>query len=364
MAGERIRVGIVGANVNYGWGTRAHLPALARSPEFEVRAVCTTRMETARETAAKFGVPLAFDNADAMANSPEVDLVVVAVRVPSHHDLVMTALRAGKHVFCEWPLGANLDEAVAMRDAAHARGVVHHVGLQARGAPVFNQVHDLVANGYLGTVVSATMLATGAGAGVRTEQSAWMVDRAKGANTLTISAGHNIDALRFCLGEFREVSAVVSTQLPDITVAESGQRLTADAPDNVIVDGVLASGAVVSIHVQSVPVHGTGFLFEIHGTEGAIVVRSDAGANTGEMELRAARRGERALESMALEEAYRLPPGTPPGPAVNVGQLYTRLAEAVRGGRAVEPNFDTAVELHQLLDGIERASATGVRQRL
>ncbi|MXW24346.1 MAG: gfo/Idh/MocA family oxidoreductase, partial [Chloroflexi bacterium] len=55
MAGDRIGVGIIGANVRYGWGTRAHLPALAALPEFGVVAVATTRMETARETAEQHG---------------------------------------------------------------------------------------------------------------------------------------------------------------------------------------------------------------------------------------------------------------------------------------------------------------------
>lgn len=61
---SRIRVGVVGANPNRGWSTSAHLPALAQLPEYEITAVATTRKESARETAERFGVPLAFDSAD------------------------------------------------------------------------------------------------------------------------------------------------------------------------------------------------------------------------------------------------------------------------------------------------------------
>jgi predicted dehydrogenase len=361
---DRIRVGIIGANVNYGWGTRAHLPALAALPEFEVRAVCTTRLETAQETAKQFNIPLTFDNAEAMLSSPEIDLVAVSVRVPLHHDLVMAAIRAGKHVFCEWPLGANLAEAIAMRDAAKAAGVMHFVGLQSRGAPVMNQIRDLVADGYVGTPLSTTLRSTGAGAGTRTEQNAWNVDVTKGATTLTISAGHAIDALRFCLGEFRELSAVVATQVPQATVAGTNQLLAVTAPDNIIVDGVLQSGAVASIHIESVPVVGTGYSFEIHGTEGSLVARSDAGANTGELELRGARRGTRALEAIPLDEQYRWAPEMPAGAPLNVGQQYSRMAEAITKHTEFDPNFDTAVELHELLDAIVRASSTGQRQLL
>lgn len=361
---DRIRVGIIGANMTYGWGTRAHLPALAALPEFEVRAVCTTRMETAQETAKHFNIPLAFDSAEAMLASPEIDLVAVSVRVPLHHDLVTAAIKAGKHVFCEWPLGANLAEAIAMRDAAKAAGVMHFVGLQSRSAPVINQMRDLVADGYVGTPVSTTLRSTGAGAGVRTPQSAWMVDAAMGANTLTISAGHVIDALRYVLGDFRELSAIVATQLKEAAVTGTSDVLAVTAPDNVLVDGVLQSGAVASIHVESVPIIGTGYSFEIHGTQGSLVARADGGSNTSELELRGARRGDRSLEAVPLDEQYRWAPEVPAGAPANVGQQYRRMAEAITARGTFEPNFDTAVELHQLLDAIERSSATGLRQLL
>ena len=60
MATERIRVGIIGANVRNGWGRDAHVPALSALPEFEITAVCTSRQETADETARHFGIPYAF----------------------------------------------------------------------------------------------------------------------------------------------------------------------------------------------------------------------------------------------------------------------------------------------------------------
>src|SRR2546427_12600834 len=60
MATNKIRVGIIGANVHYGWGSSAHIPALKALPEFELTAGCTSRQETADETAKHFGLPLAF----------------------------------------------------------------------------------------------------------------------------------------------------------------------------------------------------------------------------------------------------------------------------------------------------------------
>ena len=111
MAEAKIRVGVIGANVRYGWGMRAHLPALLSLPEYELTAVCTAHPDTAEESAKQYGARRAFHDYQQMVTHPEIDLVSVAVKVPMHYAMVMAALGAGKHVYCEWPLGANLGEA-------------------------------------------------------------------------------------------------------------------------------------------------------------------------------------------------------------------------------------------------------------
>ena len=105
-----------------GWGANAHVPALKLLPEYELKAVCTSHEETAQASKEKFGAELAFHDINDMAAHPDIDLIVVCVRVPWHKDLVMAGLKAGKAVFCEWPLGANLAEAEEMANLAKAAG--------------------------------------------------------------------------------------------------------------------------------------------------------------------------------------------------------------------------------------------------
>jgi predicted dehydrogenase len=99
----------------------AHAPALQRLPEIELYAVCTAHADTAQAAAEKYGVTRAYGDIKAMGADPGVEAALVAVRVPAHYVLTKAAIEAGKHVYCEWPLGADTKEAEEL--AALARKI-------------------------------------------------------------------------------------------------------------------------------------------------------------------------------------------------------------------------------------------------
>src|SRR4051794_12756829 len=118
---DPLRPGIIGANPDRGWASRAHLPAAAACEQVELVAVATTRIESAAAAAQRFGARDAYADPFELIADPQVDAVTVAVKVPEHFALVRAALDAGKHVYSEWPLGTNTGEAEALRDLAAQR---------------------------------------------------------------------------------------------------------------------------------------------------------------------------------------------------------------------------------------------------
>ncbi|MDA1062167.1 MAG: Gfo/Idh/MocA family oxidoreductase [Chloroflexi bacterium] len=364
MTGDRIGVGIVGANVRYGWGTRAHLPALQALPEFELVGVATTRMETARETAEQHGIANAFDSVEALAAHPDVELVLVCVRVPNHHALTMAALEAGKHVFTEWPLGANLAEAQQLRDRAHSAGVQHMVGLQARVAPPVVRMRQLIAEGYVGEVLSATLQQTLPGATARRQSFAWATDVSKGASTLSIAGGHALDMLMYCLGELHSVSGTVTTRVRSVPIEDTGETVTVTSPDTVLIAGEVEGGAAISAAITSVPAHGSGLRLEVHGSEGVLRITSGGMSQIAALTLSGARNDAGEVAELPIPADCWWVPQDLVGPGLNVAQLFRRLGEAIRGGAPAVPDFDHAVRRHEVLDAIQRASDTGERQQL
>ena len=355
---KKIRVGLIGANVHYGWGRRAPIPALLALPEYELIAVCTAHKDTAEESAKRYRVPLAFHDYHEMVTHPDIDLVSVSVRVQLHHPMVIAALEAGKHVFCEWPLGDNLAEAKQMAALAQARGVRHMVGLQSRGDPGLLRLKELLTDGYVGEILTCRMSMFIPG-NFRTDSSrAWMADVNKGAGTLTLASGHAIDAFCFCIGEFTEVSSRVTTQGTQWDILDTGEKVDVTTPDNVLISGVLDNGAMASVHVAAVPWHGTGWRMEVYGSEGTLVASGDRWA--ADIRLRGGRSKDGGLEKLPIPEHLTcVPAEVPRGEPFNMAQLYRRLGEAIRNDEDADPDFDLAVKRQRLIEAIQQSSDRG-----
>ena len=356
---DKIRLGIIGANIHRGWAVRSHLPAVVASPEFELTAVCTTRLESAAESRAAFGARLAFDDYRKMIEHPEIDAVAVSLRVPNHYEPTMAAINAGKHVYTEWPLGRTTAEAAEMADLAREKGVRNIVGLQARANPALLYLRDLVASGYVGEVMSCHVRRISSGSLERPSDRTWQRDRELGANTLTILFGHTIDALRMVVGDFSHVSAVVSAQANQWYETDTEQMVDVTSPDNILVSGRLNSGAVASTHVANNPWFNSGFLMEIYGRDGTLVATSDETPNHFGVRVQGAQ-GSDNLDDLPVPSQYTwVLEGMPGGAVYNVGQMYYEFGRAIREGDACQPDFDEAVRLHRFIDKIQQASDSG-----
>src|SRR5205809_1303919 len=276
---KRIRVGLIGASPDRGWAFQAHIPALRSLPDdFEITALSTTRRASADAASKLFGVPDAFDNHQELVNSPAVDVVAITVKVPHHLELATAALEAGKAVYCEWPLGNGLREAESLASLAKKKEVLAVTGLQARSAPAMAYVRDLIKQGYVGEVLSTTLIGSGMGWGPMVEPfNVYLNDKKNGATMLSIALGHAADALCHCLGEVRELSATMTMRRKSFTVAGTGESKSMAADDQVIVSGLLEGGAAFSMHYRGGRSRGTNLLWEINGTEGDLQLNADGG---------------------------------------------------------------------------------------
>jgi len=312
-----------------------------------------------------FGVGAVFSDHEQLVTQPDIDLVAVTVKVPHHRELVSAALAAGKAVYCEWPLGRHLEEARAMAALAAEKGVRTVVGLQARQAPAIEFVKQLLRDGYVGEVLSTSMVGLSIPGDVVGQPNAYMLDKTNGANLLTIPVGHSLDLLNYVLGEFAELSAVSDVRRPLITIEETGEQIVKTAADQVAVIGTLTSGAAASIHIREAVAGGTGFLWEINGTDGTLRITADAALPEIFPLTVAGAHGRNELAELAIptELTQKWPTLTSleGAPAFNVARAYAAFAADIDNGTHTVPDFADAVRRHEVIAAIERSAASGKR---
>jgi predicted dehydrogenase len=365
MSSDRLRVGLIGAGGR--WGPWAHVPALQGLPQTELYAVCTAHADTAQAAADKYGVTHAYSDVKALGADPQVEAALVAVRVPAHYALARSTLEAGKHVYCEWPLGANTREAEELAALARKKKAHTMVGLQRRASPAYLYLRELIKDGYVGQVLSVNMALMGSGVLTRTSDRTWQRDVTLGANTLTITFGHALDAMCMVVGELTEVSALVSTRVPQWFETDTKKYVDVTSPDNIMIQGRLENGAIANAYVGVHPYHGTGYRLEIYGKDGtlAMIGGGEAGQEASR-KIMGGHKDDQALKELAVPERLKWVPEEvrKVGRAYDVGQMWVNFAKAIRSGEAVEPDFEHAVRRHRTLDAIVRASESGQRQKV
>jgi predicted dehydrogenase len=356
MTRAPIRVGIIGVHPASGWAATAHVPALKLLPEYRIAAVSHHSLATAQAAAAKFDVEHACATTSELVNLPDVDLVVVTVKVPRHRELVEAAANAGKAVLCEWPLAVSVDDAVQIRDLARAKRVHAAIGLQTRAAPVFSFVRDLIKDGYIGRLTSSTLTGSGILWGDTLPQAyEYTLDPSNGASMINVPFAHSIDAVLDALdSRFEDLAAKTARVRTTVRIVETGDDVPLRVPDQVAVAGLLANGAFLNAHFRGGLSRGTNFSWEINGSSGDLIVTTPIGyVGDGGFRLQGAQ-GAEVLRDLTIPAKYA--DGLPEGIAQSVALAYRRLASDLHEGTHLVPTFDDAVELHRLIDRVRRSS--------
>jgi predicted dehydrogenase len=346
-----LRIGFAGANPERGWARDAHFPALKALPRLSVHAVSARTQEIADAAAAEFGASKAFGDSLAMARDPEVDVVAVTVKVPEHRAIVLAALEASKHVYCEWPLARDLTEAEQLADAAGKAGTHVCIGLQGADAIAVRHAAKLVREGVIGEPMALRVVSSTQGWGtVAPPFYAYLQDKRNGATLASIAGGHTLAMIEAIVGPYAELGARNSILVPQVQLAGSGERVQRTCADHMLIHGRHASGCISNVEITggaNVPL-----AFELRGSKGTLTIEGHhaGGYQCGDLTVHCSvetePQPEPALAGLSAQ-------------AINVGQLWAHFENDIRSGARTVPDFAAAVKLHALLDAIDKASDEG-----
>ena len=150
--GPKVKVAVIGLG---GWG-REIVNTLARQEQAEISAICDTYAPFVRRCSSLAPAAAQVEDYKTLLTNKDIPAVVVATPTHQHKEIVLAALKAGKHVYCEAPLANNLEDAREIAKAAkEARQVVFQSGLQMRSEPQRHFLLPFIRSGALGPFVKA-----------------------------------------------------------------------------------------------------------------------------------------------------------------------------------------------------------------
>ena len=201
---KTVKMALIGAGRMAG----THAKALRAVPELELRTVCDALPENAARLAQTLGVSTG--TLEETLNDPELGAVIITAPTPTHAALIQKAAEAGKHIFVEKPLTATLAEAEDATRAVQKAQVQCQVGFQRRFDPAYVEAKKAVTAGEIGQLMSFR--------GVSRDPSPPPLEFLKTSGGLMLDLGiHDLDTMRFFVGEVVEVHATGSVQkMPEL----------------------------------------------------------------------------------------------------------------------------------------------------
>ena len=332
----RVRIGFIGAG---GVAQSRHLPALAKIQEAELGPVWTRTSSKTQGIVEQYGFSSSVATWQEVAESPDVDAVIVATPPVLHRDATVTALAAGKHVLCQARMGQNLSHAQDMLAASRKRNLVTALypplpGLKG-DRTMLRLLHD---EGFVGDIREVRV--TGMMSTPESDSYAWQADPAvTGVNAMTL--GMWIEILNRWVGPATRLSAIGRTHRGARTAID-GERVDAEVPDSIAIVADLECGATASYHFSSAASSVPSQSIAIYGSTGALVYDLFGGQIMG-----------------ATDGAADLVPVDIPEAEVRTQDTDSQFVRAILEGTSVSPDFEEGMRYMEFSEAVALSLKSG-----
>lgn len=263
-----VRIGVVGTS---WWTDAMYMPALAKHPQADVRAVVGVEAGQAREFAGRWQVPAAYTTLEDMLDHEALDAVIIQSPNKFHYSMTMTAIERGLHVICEKPLAMNYRQALRLTEAAERAGVKAMSTFTYRFMPASRYLKELIDGGYIGRPYHLNL--RGYAGFARGADYLWRFDVGEaGSGVAGDLATHWLYLAYWFFGEITAVTAQFGHHVTRGPRPDGQPYEPADDSANLLLE--FASGATGAIHVSAVAYEPTPFgqthHLEFHGSDGTL----------------------------------------------------------------------------------------------
>jgi predicted dehydrogenase len=365
-------VGMVG----YGFIGRMHtyayqsLPMIYDPPPASIKlvGVATAGEESGLKAVERAGYEFAARDYHDLLTRDDIHIINVCTPNHLHRDVVIDALKAGKHIYCDKPLALNLEEAREIWEVACHAQTIHQMTFNYRFIPAMLRAKQLADAGFLGRLYQFRVAYLHSSYIDPNRPITWRVQKEKSGGGASFDLGsHVIDLIRYLLGEFSAVFATMETYVKERPIAPgSSERAVVEVDDVFWMQARLESGALGTVEASRVSTGACDEIrFEAHGDRGAIRFNSmdpnwldvyDATLPGGDYG------GDRGFKRLECVQQYPKPAALP-GPRNSVGWLRYHIAsiydfvDNVANNRQSSPSIYDGLKVQEVLDAVYRSAA-------
>jgi predicted dehydrogenase len=366
------RVGIIG----FGFIGKVHAYGYLNLPLYydpvplqaRITHVVTSRPETAEKGRQQVGADVAATDYRAVTENPDVDIVHVCTPNHLHQAPLLSAIRHQKHVYCDKPLVATMDEAESIRAALDDYRGTAQMTFQNRFFPATIRAKQLIDEGALGDMLQFRASYLHAGSADPDAPLKWKLTAAAGGGVIADLASHVLDLIDHLIGPFRSLAAATHIAYPQRPSPEDPTKTEkVDAEDCVILMARMESGAVGTIEATKLATGTEDELrLEIHGSRGAIRFNLMDPHHLGFYDATSADRpsgGLRGWNQIDAGQRYPPPAAAFVSPKAATGWIRSHVAclanflQTVGEGRPAVPGLDQGIRVQHLMECVRRSAA-------
>ena len=335
----------------------AQMRQVCQNTRAEVVACCDIKPERVAHFEEKFGIKEGYDNIDSLLSKCDFDILMNTTSIPSHYELNMKVLKAGKHLYSQKPIGLTVKEATDMIDAANAAGVKFAASPIHMLRPDIKEAKDIIKSGAIGKVLWARAMTAHGGPEYfqyRVNDPSWFYE--PGAGALYDLGVHALHMITGILGPASEVAATAAVLQPRRIIRSGsfdGKEIKSDKLfDNYMIHLRFKNGSLGDVMTGFCVKASQGPSLEIFGEYGTI-----AFTNKG-LEIYI------DCPDKKIRGWIERQPQERPAPEFYQCSVVSDLIDAIEKGRPVGLPAEHARHVIELMCKIEECAKDGERRSL
>ncbi len=373
---KTFRVGMIG----YRFMGRAHSNAWRQAPRFfalkanlELHTICGRDQANVNAARAQLGWQHSTTDWREIVESPLIDIVDITTPTSSHAEIAIAALKHGKNVLCEKPLGLNLKECEQMFAAAHKSKAVHMICHNYRRIPAIALARRMITEGTLGRIFHfRARYAQDRLADLDFPVDWRLQSKSSGSGVHSDINSHIIDLGRYLVGEFKEVCGLVHTFVPERPLPEPAVKGVSkmgkvDVPDSAAFLGWMENGVLANLEATRYASGRKNHIeIEINGEKGSLYFDFED-MNKLKFYHGDDPKDRRGFREIIVTERDGLQPYVshwwPPGHGIGYEHTFVHtvvdFVNACADGKPVHPTFEDGLKNQRVLTAVEESSKKG-----